>query len=902
MSMHFIEAPTNFYLGANVDPQTGQVIPDDIVYYDSRDLMTHGVILGMTGSGKTGLGIAILEEAVIDGIPVLIIDPKGDITNMLLAFPDLGVESFKPWVSPEDALRADASIEEHARTVAERWREGLTEWGITNDRIQEYRRAARFSIYTPGSEAGLQVSILQSFAAPRIGWEGNEEILRERISGTVTAVLALIGISAKPVEDREHILLSNIFEYNWRNNVDLSMEQLILQVQRPPFDKLGVLDVENVFPEKDRFKLAQRLNHIIAAPNFQNWIRGEPIDVPTLLYTPEGYPRTTIFYIAHLNESERQFILTLLLESVLSWVRSLPGSSSLRALLYIDEAYGLFPPHPYYPPTKDPIMRLLKQARAFGVGLLIGTQNPKDIDYKGLSNAGTWFIGKLQTENDKERVLEGLDSARDATSSLDLKTVDALIGRLGPRQFIMHNVHNPNTPSLINTRWVMSYLRGPLTRQHVSQLMANQRGVQSVPQQQPKHQKPVSGAQVQGPVSSQPQVSYPPPGTGEAGESAPSTYSTPQVSTAPSPAAPKKEEQEEPPPGFSKVPPVLPSSIYQYYLPTEYTVEQAIRQWESWTRQPAVQVETRRRLLYRPALLTQANVRFTHSPTNSSEMWTYAFVVPNLPRVPYLDWGGYASDPFDPSALDPDPFAEAYYAEVPSPLSTATGFKDLQKNLSDWIYQNVALYVYHNPVLKLYSSFGESKNEFYARAQAVARQARDEEVDKVAARYDQKLATLEDRARKKSMRLDDRRDEHDARKLEEMISAGESIMQLMKGRSYYTLSRTSRMRRYTSSSENRLELAEQELTEIADGLQQTEYEMEQALQAVQDKWADAVRQIEEVRVSPYKKDINMVLFGIGWVPYWDTAINNAQVILPASSSGLSYAQDPNVGGGYYQQS
>lgn len=911
--MHFVEAPTNFYLGASVDKDTGQVIPDDIIYYDSRNLMTHGVILGMTGSGKTGLAISILEEAVIDGIPSLIIDPKGDITNMLLAFPDLSANSFKPWINPEDALRADASLEEHAEIVAEKWRTGLAEWGITNERIQEYRRAARFSIYTPGSEAGLQISILRSFAAPQIGWEGNEEMLRERISGTVTAILALIGVDAKPIEDREHVLLSNIFEYNWRNNSDLSMEQLILQVQHPPFSKLGVLDVESVFPEKNRFKLSQQLNNIIAAPNFQNWIVGEPIDIPNLLYTPEGYPRTTIFYTAHLNDSERQFILTLLLESVSSWMRSLDGTSSLRALLYMDEVYGLFPPHPYNPPTKAPILRLLKQARAFGLGVLLATQNPKDIDYKGLSNAGTWFIGKLQTDNDKDRVLEGLDSARDATSALDIHTVDSLIGRLGPRQFIMHDVHDPNTPRLMNTRWTMSYLRGPLTRQHISQLMANQRHLASKAPQQPqvKHASPSSGAQVHAPAAqSQGQgwgqgfnLDYPAPGSG-APASVPPTYSGTSDAGAGQPAGrpqvspqTKPEKDEQPPEGFSPIPPGLPSSIYQYYLPTEYTVDQAIRNWESWTRQGAVNIEARQRLLYQPALLAQTNVLFQHKATNSSEMWTFAFVVPNLPRVPYLDWGEFATDPFDPYALDPDPYTDAFYAELPSNLSTAAGFKDLQGNLTDWIYQNAALYVYHNPVLKLYSSFGESKNDFYTTVQAVVRQKRDEEVDKVARQYDRKLETLEDRARKKAMRLDSKREEHEARKFEELLTAGESALQLLKGRSYYTLSRTSRMRRYTNTSENYLQLAEQELMEIAEDLEKTEADMERSLQAVQEKWSNVVRQIEEVRVNPYKKDINMVLFGIGWVPYWNTVINGMATVLPASSSGLSYVQDPGVGGG-----
>ncbi|MBN1310911.1 MAG: DUF87 domain-containing protein [Anaerolineae bacterium] len=895
--MQFIESPNNFYLGARVDPDTHEVREDDVVYYDSRDLTTHGVILGMTGSGKTGLGIGMLEEAVMDGIPSIIIDPKGDITNMLLAFPDLTPEHFRGWVNPEDAARANHTIEQHATSEAEKWKNGLAEWGMTNDRVQAYRRAARFSIYTPGSEAGLQVSILQSLAAPRDGWAGNEEFLREKIAGTVTAILALVGINAKPVEDREHILIANIFEYNWRNGTDLSMEQLIIQVQKPPFTKLGVLEVESVFPEKDRFKLAQLLNNIIAAPNFQNWIQGEPIDIPTFLYTPEGYPRTTIFYIAHLTDSERQFIMTLLLEGFMAWMRTLSGSTSLRALLYIDEVFGMFPPT-RNPPTKGPIMRLLKQARAFGIGILVATQNPKDIDYKGLSNAGTWLIGKLQTDNDKDRVLEGLDSARDATSALDVRKVEALLGRLGPREFIMHNVHEPDTPILMSSRWTMSYLRGPLTRQQINQLMANQRDLQSsAPRQAYPAFLPVSHeaapsppVQTQAGVEQPAQAPAPEPAAAPAGP----TYSGRPEAVAPprsaEPPAPKKKKEEEPPPGFSAIAPVLPSSIYQYYLPTEYTVEQAVRNWETMTSQPAVQVETHKRLLYRPSLLAQVNVRFNHKATNNIQDYTYAFVVPTLPHVPLINWLEYQSEPFDPHSLDPSPFAEAFYAEIPSTMATGSGFRDLEKHLVDWISRNAWLEVYYNPVLKIYSSLDETKRDFQSKVQAICRQERDKEIDQVANRFDNRLAHLEGRAETMTARRQQKADELSARKQEEMISVGEDALQMFRGNAGRMLSRITRLRRYTATTEDYVGVYDKRVQDIQQQYAMLQQDMERTLQAVQDKWVDVVQQIEEVRVAPYKKDIVPTLFGLGWVPYWDVAINGSAVILPASSSGLTQAQ------------
>ncbi len=897
MRIHFTEAPNNFYLGAQINPETGEVIETAPVYYDARDLTTHAVILGMTGSGKTGLAVTFLEEAVLDGIPSIIIDPKGDITNLLLAFPDLTPDNFLPWVNPEDATRADRTIEEQARIVATQWKEGLESWGIDNERIQAYRQAARFSIYTPGSEAGLQISILQSFAAPSEGWVGNEEMLRERISGIVTALLALIGITAVPVEDREHILLSNIFEYNWRNGVDLSMEQLILQVQKPPFAKLGVFDVESLFPEKDRFKLAQRLNNIIATPSFQNWINGEPLHVPSLLYTPEGYPRTTVFYVAHLNDAERQFIITLLLQEVLAWMRSLSGSTSLRAIIYIDEVFGMFPPYPRNPAPKEPLLRLLKQARAFGIGMMIATQNPADLDYKGLANAGTWIIGKMQTDNDRARVLEGLDSARDATSALDVRSVAQLIGRLGPRQFVMHNIHEPATPFLIHTRWSMSFLRGPLTREQISRLMAGQRAAYTAPETFPSYFTPPPRPGSEAAQGFYDAGGFNPPQA--VAERASSEGVAPSMRPAITPPLPQAQPaEEEAPAGFSPVPPAIPSSVQQYYIPTEYAVEQSIRNWERWTGQPAVDVKTRRRLLYRPSLLAQVQVRFNHTQTNTFETLWYAFIVPNLPRVPYLDWSEYQAEPFDPRTLEPHPFATGYYAEVPPTLATGSGFKDMQSSLVDWLYTNARLMVYYNPALKLYSGLGESKRDFYARVQAAARDLRDAELDKVAERYEKKLVDLEDRAQQMALRLESERDEYEARKQEELLSAGESVVRLMKGNVYRTVSQMGRLRRFSSQSEDMVGIRQQQLLDLADRLEATEREMEQALEAVRQKWAAAARQIDEVPITPYKKDISFILFGIGWVPYWDVVINGASVILPASSSGLSAAQDPSVAGYY----
>ncbi len=471
--MALIEKLGSFYLGKEYDLVNKKLL-DAMVNYDARDLTTHAVCVGMTGSGKTGLCIDLLEEAALDGVPALLIDPKGDITNLLLTFPDLLPENFLPWINPDDARRKGLTPEDFAAAQAKLWRDGLASWDQGPDRIRALKAAADFAIYTPGSESGLPVSIISSFNMPNLDWETEGEALRERIQGTVSALLGLAGVDADPVRSREHILLSTLLEDAWRKGEPMDLAKLIMGVQKPPFQQVGVLNLEAFYPEKDRFGLAMALNNIIASPSFASWLKGEPLDIPSLLYTPEGKPRHSIFYIAHLSDAERMFFVTILLESFISWMRSQPGTTSLRALLYMDEVFGYFPPS-QNPPSKRPMLTLLKQARAFGCGIVLTTQNPVDLDYKGLTNAGTWFIGKLQAERDKARLLAGLEGVMaDAGSLSDVKVLDKTISSLESRAFILHNV-NQSAPIVFQTRWAMSYLRGPLTRQQVKQLMAGRK-------------------------------------------------------------------------------------------------------------------------------------------------------------------------------------------------------------------------------------------------------------------------------------------------------------------------------------------------------------------------------------------------------------------------------------------
>ncbi|MCG3657761.1 ATP-binding protein [Aliarcobacter butzleri] len=454
-----------FYIGK-------EKIDDNFVplVYKNKDLLTHAAIIGMTGSGKTGLGISLLEEAAIDNIPSIIIDPKGDMTNLLLTFPSLQGSDFEPWIEEQDASNNGLSVKEFAQNTANLWKNGLERDFQNASRIEKFKNSADFTVYTPGSDAGVQISILSSFKAPNKEVIEDNDLLVSLVNSTVSSILSLIE-EKSDTTSKESILISSIFMNYFKENKDLTLEELITLIVTPPFSKIGVFDLETFFAQSERLKLALKLNNIIANPSFKTWIEGETLDISNLLYDETGKAKVSIFSIAHLNDSQRMFFVTLLLNQMVAWMRRQEGTTSLKALLYMDEIFGYFPPNSN-PPSKQPMLTLLKQARSFGIGIILSTQNPVDIDYKGLANIGTWFIGRLQTKQDKEKVIDGLSSANEGNLNKD--EVMNLISNLEKRNFILKNI-NEDGIKIFETRWALSYLKGPISKDGIKKLMSEKK-------------------------------------------------------------------------------------------------------------------------------------------------------------------------------------------------------------------------------------------------------------------------------------------------------------------------------------------------------------------------------------------------------------------------------------------
>ena len=829
-----------FYLGRIFDPNQTKTT-DQALLYEPADLTTHAVVVGMTGSGKTGLCIDLLEEAALNNIPALMIDPKGDITNTLLHFPNLLPQDFQPWVNPDQARRAGKSLEQASAEAAQLWKQGLTDWGIDQQRLLNLSNSAQFAIFTPGSDAGIPVNILASLKAPPIAWENNKETLRERISGTVIALLGLVGMQdIDPVRSREHILLSNIFENSWSQGKDLDLGELILQTQSPPFPKLGVFDVNTFFPEKDRFELAMLLNNILAAPAFQVWIEGQPLDIPSLLYTTEGKPRHSVFYIAHLSDSERMFFITLLYSAVETWMRSQTGSTSLRALVYFDEIFGYLPPVAN-PPSKQPMLRMLKQARAFGVGQVLVTQNPVDVDYKALSNAGSWMIGKLQTDQDKQRLLDGLDSAM--SGSLDRAEYDRLISTLGKRVFLLHNV-NAKGPMLFQTRWAMNYLTGPLTRTQIPDLnMLVGAALLPATPPPPAFQATASVGQPVTPLPSQP---FP--------------------TTAPG----------EPVSGFSTTRPTIPAGNVEYFLPNNLTFTQAFK---AAGREFPTEAFSQG-LIYRPVILSQASARL-YNLKYKLDIDIYKTTLVAIPdRRGIVRWDNFPTGRIDPSSFDQTPDPQARFASLETPMNDVKLMYALEKDFLDWAYRTTQVMVRGNESLKLYAGPETSEGDFHTQCTKAARQACDAEIKKASATFDTKLQALQDKLEREQRELKQDQAELSSRKMEEIGTGLETVAGLLGLGRKHSISSSITKRRMASQAKSNVEDSANTIKDIQDQIATIEKEKTDALQAMNDRWADVANQITEIPIAAQKKDILLDFFGVAWMPYHLVKIGEQLVELP----------------------
>jgi len=814
-----------FYLGREVHPSAGSTAPpaaatDNLLLYDSKDLTTHAVCVGMTGSGKTGLCLALLEEAAIDGVPAICIDPKGDIANLLLAFPDLAPADFAPWVDGADAARKGLSVSDYAANVAATWKKGLADWGQPPERIARYRNAVDLAVYTPGANTGLPLSVLRSFAAPSEAVLADSTALRDRVSTVVSGLLALLGRDTDPIQSREHILLSNVIEHAWREGRSLDLVALIGAVQKPAFDKVGAFDLETFLPAKDRLELAMAINNLLASPGFSSWTEGEPLDAQRLLFTAEGKPRISIISIAHLDDTQRMFIVTLVLNELIAWMRAQSGTSSLRALFYMDEIFGYFPPSAN-PPSKPPMLTLLKQGRAFGLGCVLATQNPVDLDYKGLSNAGTWFVGRLQTERDKMRVIDGLESALSGSGSFDRATLDKMMSGLTQRVFLMRNAHD-DAPVLFQSRWALSYLRGPLTGPEIARLMGPRKTAG----------QGAAGASVGANVSR---------AAGDAPKSAPPFQSAPLQSATNARSASAQASVTRSPAGAA-----------EYFLPATTGT---------------------RPITYKPSIIAFAKLHFI-DPKLSLDQWrTNAYVAPLSDSGTEPLWAEAKVIADLKRRLTTTPARDSTFDSLPGAAMRAASFAAWGKSLAATLYESARADLFICDALKSASAPGESEGDFRSRLALAAREKRDASVEDLRRKYAPKLQALDDRERRAQERVAREQSQLSQQKLQTAFSIGASILGAFMGRK--TLSATnlgrvtsaarsaSRIGRESSDvdhADDNLEVVRQQRADLQKQFQEDTAALERSLDI------NAVN-LRKVQVSPRKSDIAVGEVAVLWVPW-----------------------------------
>ncbi len=792
-------ADDGFFLGKRLDD-------DQPLTLDPDDLTTHAVIVGMTGSGKTGLGIVLLEEALSRGIPALILDPKGDMGNLALTFPDLSAASFEPWIEESTARDAGLTVPELAEQTATRWKEGLAASGIGPDRIQALRDAAEVTLYTPGSEAGVPLNVIGSLDAPTLSWAEDEETIRDEIEGTVTSLLGLVGIDTDPLGSREHVLISNLLEHSWRTGKSLDLGSLLSQIQTPPLRKLGVFDVDAFMPPKERNELAMRLNTLAASPSFAAWGRGPALDPRVLLRTEDGKPRAAVVYLAHLSDQERQLVVTLVLSRLITWMHEQPGTSELRALVYLDEVFGFAPPTAA-PSSKKPILTLMKQARAFGIGMVVATQNPVDLDYKAMANAGSWFIGRLQTENDKRRVLEGL---RSAAGGVDVDKLDTAIGGLEQRQFLLQSAHRPE-PALFSTRWAMSFLRGPLTKDQIETLT--------------------------------PDEARAAPAATEGSAAAPEQ-----------PAAPALSDDES-----AVAPTVAAAAVVRYLDPAA-----------PWAASVGAVPDGKRLQAF---LAARVSLRYddTKAGLDTSQEWEALYG----PLDAGLDLDNETAVDYDERDFRSEPGDGVTYVLSTAPLDEESFFRDAARAIQRRVTDTQVLELLRCAELGLYSRPGEAREQFEARADAAAQAGADAEAAKIRDRLEAKRDRLDRSLEAARRKVEEADTEQASRRSTELLSGLGSVVGVLLGgkANTRTIARAGRAlggaatrRGMTTRAAERKRTAEERADGTEQDLETLEQELLDEVAEIAEKWKAKADEIETVSIRLEATDVRVVETTLVWIP------------------------------------
>lgn len=899
-----------FYLGKKYDLAKGQCSPE-LVLYESQDLLTHAVVVGMTGSGKTGLCIDLLEEAAIDGIPVIAIDPKGDLSNLLLTFPNLSANEFKNWVDADEARRKQISVDQLAQNEAEKWTKGLSDWHQEKTRIQKLKDSAEFSIYTPASNTGIPVSIISSFACPSEEILEDREMLREQVSSTTTSILALLNLETDPLKSREHILISAILDHTWKQGQDLDLQLLISKIQDPPLRQLGAIPLESFFSSKDRYELAMQVNNLLAAPGFEAWMEGEALDIDKFFYSVHGKNRVTVLSISHLSDSERMFFVSLFLTKLISWMRKQSGTSSLRAIFYMDELFGYLPPVAN-PPSKGPLLTLLKQARAFGLGLVLATQNPVDLDYKALGNTGTWFIGRLQTERDKLRVLDGLEGAASSVgSSFNRSEMDELISGLSRQVFLINNVHE-GAPYLIKTRHSLSYLRGPLSRTQLKLLkkgLGSSTGADATAGEKAAAlyarndsanvDTALGGTTTHGdassdgegaaaalsrqdtdsPVSSDGSIN--PTERHVAGSSTlinkrnesvnDSSLDSQATSTANLRSGIKRSEgshkrsaegnnersnernserRDEQRNSNLNRRPLLPPEISQVFAPIG---------------KPVLESTT---LVYKPMLFASLQLRFVESRASLDYLENCNLMTLIKSENPPIRFEKSFATKFGADALKAQPDEHIEFSTLPPEATVMANYKQWSADLIAWLIANRHLEIYKCPITGNLSHPNEPEKDFRIRLAQQSREKRDEQLAKLSKKYSSKLESLHDKFELAEMNVDTQVAQQRALEMEAATSVGASIFDAFVGRRANIRRAESAVRKAGQVSRKRAQVNQAEATRDMLGEQvaalQSEFEAE--MKQLKDKLDPESQTLVKIPVRLKKSNINILRLCLCWAP------------------------------------